>query len=283
MMAKFANIKQAVIFYRSDNRNAAVWAKRVRAWLTKNQPKTRLASTNPELVLVIGGDGTILEAARRYEKSHPIIFGFNTGNVGFLASVREEANFLPALQKFFKGQYSVDERMMLNAEVKRKGKSVFAGNALNEIAVQNPMGMVEAEVNIEKYPVQYIRGSGILVATATGSTAYNLSAHGPIVMPEIKCLILTEILDHNVPTPSIVIKHDREITIKILSFRKRGLLSISKTRHLADTILIADGETIFPLRKDDLIFIKKSPHFVRFAEMDKSYFFKSLQEKFGFR
>lgn len=282
-MANFVNIKRVVVFYRPDNRNAAVWAKRVRAWLLKNRSKIKLGSKKPELVLVLGGDGTILEAARRYEKSHPIIFGLNLGKVGFLASVRSENDFLPALQKFFEGECSVAERMMLNAKVRRGKKIVFSGNALNEIAVQNPMGMVEAEVDIEKYPAQYIRGSGILVATATGSTAYNLSAHGPIVMPEIKCMILTEILDHNVPTPSIVIKHDREIAVKILSFRQRGLLSVSKTRTKADTILVADGETIFPLRKDDLVFIKKSPHFVRFAEIDKSYFFKSLQEKFGFK
>ena len=123
-----------------------------------------------------------------------------------------------------------------------------------------------------------------MVATATGSTAYNLSAHGPIVMPDIKCMVLTEIMDHNIPTPSIVIKRDREVEIKVLEFRRRGLLKIAKSGEPADVLITADGgERLTALQKGDLIKIQRSPGLIKFAELERAYFFKSLREKFGFR
>ena len=121
------------------------------------------------------------------------------------------------------------------------------------------------------------------MATATGSTAQNLSAHGPIVMPSIECLILTELFDHNIPTPSIVIDQDKSVTLKILNFRKRGVLTIKKTGKPADVLLVSGDSTIFPLNKGDVIKIRRSHRLVKFAELEKNYFFKSLQEKFAFR
>ena len=143
--------------------------------------------------------------------------------------------------------------------------------------------MVELEVTVQGYPIQYVHGTGVLIATATGSTAYNLSAHGPIVMPDIECLIITELLDHNIPTPSVVIKPDQEIVIRVLDFRKQGNLSLAKTNEKIDVVLSADGNHLFPLEPGDKIFIHRSPNLVKFAEFEKNYFFKSLQEKFAFK
>ena len=143
--------------------------------------------------------------------------------------------------------------------------------------------MVELEERIAGYPVKHIQGTGILIATATGSTAYNLSAHGPIVMPDIKCFIVTEVLDHSIPSPRIVVKHNNTVNVKVVSFRKRDVISYSKTEKKLDVLLIADGESLFPLEERDEIIIGNSPHMTKFAELEKNYFFKSLQEKFGFR
>jgi NAD+ kinase len=142
--------------------------------------------------------------------------------------------------------------------------------------------MVEMNVLIEGYRAQTIRGSGALVSTATGSTGYNLSANGPIVMPNIRCFIITEILDHNTPTPSIIVKYNKQVTLEVVSFRKRNLLSVYRDT-VADTVLLGDGGAIFPLLPGDKIIVKNSPHFVKFAELDPDYFFKSLQKKFSFR
>lgn len=276
-------IKKLQIFYRPDNLRAVKWQKKIAQWLEQNYPAIKISAQKPDAVIVLGGDGTILEAARKYQNSRSIIIGLNLGQIGFLASIREPKNFLPALEKFFNGQYEKIEHMMIEAVVIRDGKEIFSTNALNDIAIQDTSGLIEIEVSIEECPVQYIRGTGVLISTATGSTAYNLSAHGPIVMPDIKCLILTELLDHNIPTPSIVIKPNRKVTLKINNFRKRGFLSFTKTGAPVDVILAADGEVIFPIEKGDFVRVTGSPRLITFAELEKNYFFKSLREKFAFK
>ncbi len=270
---------------------AKKWDAKIRAWVNKTQKEVKFDDKRPRAVIVLGGDGTILEVARRYEKQNPLIIGLNLGHVGFLASARDEEKFLESLEKFFSGNYTVLERMMLRASVLRNGKKVFNINALNDISIQNLLGMVRLEIAIQNHPLQSIQGSGVLIATSTGSTAFNLSAHGPIVMPDIKCLIVTELFDHNIPTPSIVVKHDRKIGIKVVSFRKRGLLTIAKNGKLlrqaqgkpADVVLSGDGDQVFPLQEKDKIIVERSPLLARFVEFEENYFWKSLQERFEFR
>lgn len=271
------------IFFRSDNKPATLLAAKIDSLIKNRLPGIRNDSKKPELVITLGGDGTILEAARKYHESGAIILGLNLGNVGFLASVRDEKDFLKAIGNFLKGKYGVIERMMLLAKIQRKGKTVFRTEAMNEVVIKNPLGMVELRAKIAGHPVKHIRGTGMLVATATGSTAYNLSAHGPIIMPDIKCFVVTELLDHSIPSPSLVVKYHNPINIKVVSFRKRGLISLSKTGQKIDVLLMADGESIFPLEEKDEIIVESSPHLVKFAELEENYFFKSLQEKFGFR
>lgn len=216
-------------------------------------------------------------------KKTPLFLGLNLGHLGFLASIREPEQFLSGLQRFLHGEFRVVKKTMLEADVIRKGKTVFRSNAFNEVVVQHLMGMVELGIHINNAEIQFIRGSGVMVATASGSTSYNLSAHGPIVVPDLQCMIITELLDHNIPTPSIVIKDTAEVEIKVVSFRERGLLSQSSTHQPLDVILNADGATIFPLQIGDRIIIHRSSRLVRFVEFDDNHFFKSLHEKFAFR
>lgn len=269
--------------YRPGNKPALDWVKKITLWLNKKYPKIKIVDKKAKILLVLGGDGTILETARKYQNHGSKILGLNLGQVGFLASIRDEKNFIPGLDKFFKGNFSVIQRMMLKANVVRKDKIVFTTNALNEMAVQNLLGIVELGISIDGDPMQNIRGTGALVSTATGSTAYNLSAHGPIIMPDIECFIVTELMDHNIPSPSIVVKRNKNIHLKVISFRERGLLSVSQTGEKADVMLIADGSNIFPLREGDLITVSRSSKLIKFIELEKNYFFKSLQEKFSFK
>ena len=276
-------LKRVSIYFRNDSPRSVLWGKKTEKWIKTNYPKVLLSAKKPQVVIVAGGDGTLLEAVQKFKNPNPVIFGLNTGHVGFLASVRNKKDFFGALRKLFKGDYRVAKKMMIRAEVRRKGKKILEMNALNEVSIQNPLGMVELEVAIDGHSFQYIHGTGVMVATATGSTAYNFSAHGPIVMPDIKCMILTEIMDHNIPTPSVV-KRDREVEIKVLDFRKRGLIKIAKPGAPADVLITADvGESLTALERGDLIKIKRTPLLIKFAELERGYFFKSLQEKFGFR
>lgn len=275
--------KSVFLFYRKENKKAVKCALKIKEWLLVKDILVIDDISLAEVVIVLGGDGTILDASRSVKAKNSIIVGLNLGNVGFLASVREEKNFLKALEKFFNNEYRPVKRTMLKTEVTRQGKKVFSATALNEILVSNLLGVVELEVSIGGYGIQSVRGSGILVSSATGSTAYNLSAHGPIVSPDIQCLIITELLDHGLPTPSIVIKPEYKVDIVIGNFREHHLLASVDGRESIDVLLQADGETTFPLKKNDLVTISGSPHLVTFAELEDSYFFKSLREKFSFR
>jgi NAD+ kinase len=275
-------IKNISFFLREDNKAAVGWKIKIITWLKKEYPGISIDSPKPDLVIILGGDGAIIEAVSEF-KGHPIFFGLNLGHVGFLASVRKPDDFISSLNYFLKGKGRIIERMTLSAEVVRKGKKIYATSALNEIVIKNPLGMVEIEVDIEEHPVQFIRGTGVLISTATGSTAHNLSAHGPIIAPDMKCIILTEMLDHAIPTPSIVVNEETNVFLKINNFRKRGLLAISKTGEPFDVLLVADGEKIFSLDGNDKIRISRQTYSVKFVEIEKHYFFKSLQEKFGFK
>lgn len=270
-------------FYRTGNQIALGWISKIKKHIKNKGYSAVFVNKKPDILVVLGGDGTILKAARKYHRTGSIILGLNLGRIGFLASVREEKNFLKSFDRFFTKQINTTERMMILVQVLRNKNVVFTAEALNEVVIKSPLGMVDLEAKIAGHPVQYIKGSGLLVSTATGSTAYNLSAHGPIVMPNIKCFIVTEILDHSIPSPSVVVKHTAVINIKVISYRERGILSILKTGKKVDVLAIADGEMIFPLEEKDEVVIKKSPHLVKFAEFEKNYFFKSLQEKFGFK
>ncbi len=291
-MPRKQKIQKVLIFSRPEVSRSRIISKKLTSWIKANHPSVKVSQKTslpkskreaPDVILVLGGDGTILEAAPKYRKWNPLIMGFNLGRIGFIASVRKEENFVKALELLFKGKYKADPRMMISADLVRNDKTIGKLHALNEITIQNLFGMVKLKVEIEDHPLQYIHGSGVMVATASGSTAYNLSAHGPIVMPNIRCFIITELLDHNIPTPSIVIKRKHKITITVEDFRKYDRFIITETGKKADVILSADSSELLPLQKGDKIVMRESKYQTRFVEIEKHYFLKSIQEKFAFR
>ena len=285
-------VKKISFYYRSDTPEASKWKEKLTIWLRKNYPKIQFLKENsipkskkgsPDLLVVLGGDGTIIEAAQKYQRFNPLICGLNFGHVGFLASIRNKNGFLAGIKKILQNKFHTFPRLMIKTTLIRKGKTIFSAYAMNDVTIQSLFGMVDLRVSIADHPVQFIHGNGVLVSTATGSTAYNLSAHGPIIMPDIKCMVLTELMDHGIPTPSMVIKRTQTITIKVEDFRKKDRFLIRETGDKADVVLAADVERVVALAKDDKVIVKKSDRFARFVELEKNYFFKSLQEKFTFR
>lgn len=285
-------IRRIAFFFYKDNEKAAAWEKKLTKWFEDEYSEVEVVplpkdlnncGTSPDVVIALGGDGTIIEMARRANGCGVLLMGLNLGNIGFIASVRRSENFLDGLKKLMEGDYRIDSRMKMCAEIMRGGKKMADLSAINEVVVQNPLGIVELEIDIEGYSLQYIRGSGAMVSTASGSTAYNLSAHGPIVMPELDCFIITELFDHNIPTPSVIIKEDKVVTIKIENFREEGKITLSKNGEAADVVAVADGADIVSLKRGDRIVIKKSKDTVNFVEIEPNYFFKSLKEKFAFK
>lgn len=292
MKKQVQEIQKVSIFLRRDNEKAVAWEGKIRKWFLDKYPKVEIVpvpkdfkncSLTPHVVIVLGGDGTIIEMAQKDNGCGALIMGLNLGRIGFMASVREPKDFLNGLRKLMSGKYRVDSRMKIKAEVIRGSKKIAELGAINEIVVQSLLGMVELKIEIEGHPLQYIRGSGAMVATASGSTAYNLSAHGPIIMPDINCFIVSELFDHNIPTPSVVIKEDRAVTIKVEDFRESDKFTLTKTGEHADVVVMADGTEAITLKKGDKIVMKKSDDCVKFVEIEPNYFFKSLKEKFAFK
>jgi NAD+ kinase len=292
-MAKARNrFSRIGFFFRPDFPGARVWERRIAAWVRRHSPGSVVLPPNaipknrreaPSVLVVLGGDGTILEASQKFQKWNPLVFGLNLGRVGFLASIREPRDFFSGLRRLFAGEYRTVPRMMVKASLIRRGKTIYTVHNLNDVLVQSLFSLVKIKVCVDDHPVQQVHGSGVLVSTATGSTAYNLSAHGPIVMPDIRCLIVTELMDHNLPTPSLIIKRDRAVSLQIQDFRKRDEFLVRRSNERADVILTADTANIIPLQKNDTVVIRKSPRLIRFAELDRNYFFRSLEEKLAFR
>lgn len=275
-------IRSVQIFFRPDNEEAEAWAKDVRQWLADRYPKVK-QTAKPDLVIALGGDGTILEAARKYQKTDAAILGLNIGTIGFLAAASTPSEFLPTLQKALENKFTVMERNMVEAKVMRTGKVVYQANALNDIAITSPINIVNLQILIDDHSYQFIRGSGVLISTATGSTAYNLSAAGPIVMPGLKCLVLTELLDHNLPTPSLVVEPSRTIRVVVEDFRSQKLLRLNNSSQAADVVIAADGSDVFPLEKSDEVIVQQSAKHSRFVVTNKNHFFTSLQDKFALK
>ena len=263
-------IKSVTIYFRQNQKQAVLWSQKIEQYIKQQYKTIKFDNKHPDAVLVFGGDGTILEASRKYKDKKSIIFGFNLGQVGFLASVRDKKFFYYGLNNFLNQKYHICKRYFLKIELIRNKKIINSAFALNDTVIQSPTNMVKLNVSSNKHTFQLIYGTGVLISTATGSTAYNLSAHGPIVSPDIKCLIITELFDHNLPTPSIILNHHQEISIKVIDFR------------LQDVVLISDGNNFWNLQKNDIIKIKLSTKSIDFAEIDDNYFLKSLHEKFLF-
>lgn len=276
-----SSIRTVRIFRRPGHTKALEWERRIIAWLRKHQPSVRVTQGAADLLIALGGDGTIIEAARRLAPESSRVLGLNLGTVGFLASVRAPSQFLRALRLVFAGKFRTVPRMMLSVTVTRTHSVVFESPCMNEVFIQHPFGTVAIDVLIGATRVQSIRGTGVIAATPTGSTGYNLSAHGPIVDPELQCVIITEVLDHNVPTPSMVIPSDKHIHFRIKDFRKRNTIHIAGTHELHDVILAIDGQALFPLEKSDTITVTNSGHSYSLVELESSYFYTSLHEKFS--
>ncbi len=275
-------IKRIGLFYNDKNRKAQYWVKELQAFIQKIDKGIVFTNERPDVIFVLGGDGMIIRAVKSSNYGQVLFMGLNLGKVGFLTSVRNQKDFLRAIQSFLKGDYFVSSRGLLRVEVIRNNEVVFKDNVLNEVVVQSLIGMVNLDVKIDGFPFQNIYGTGALVSTTTGSTAYNLSAHGPLVMPNIECMILRELMDHNIPTPSLIVSKDKKIIIDVVDFRKKDVVKIKQGTKMidADVLLVSDGCSLFSLEKGDKVLVKSNVKKIDIVEFDKDYFLTSLKEKF---
>ncbi len=222
-----------------------------------------------DIVVPIGGDGTIMHYAKKAAKSGKVILGINGGKIGFLAGIEKDG--ISKISEIFSGQYKVLNRMIVDVEV--DGKNF---NALNDVVVsRGPFSQImELSVYENNSLVCAYRSDGMICATPTGSTAYSLSAGGPIVDSSMECFILTPICPHCLASRSIVLNSNNAITIKIAQNNQ------TKNR-CSKKYLIIDGEEckIDEDKKEIFIKIKKSKHFAKFIELSGNNFYFNIDKK----
>lgn len=217
-----------------------------------------------DVVLTLGGDGTLIHAACSHIELAVPFFGINAGTLGFLTAV-EADGWKEAVEKIEKGDYFVSERMTIEAQIKSRGADLF--RAVNEIVIKGMYRVVDLEILVNNQRFLTITGDGVLISTPTGSTAYSLSAGGPIVDPEIDCLLVTPINAVGLPIPSVALSPDDQIEIKVLGGE--------------DVSLVVDGQEHVKVLRGQGIKVLKGKYRLKFGYFDRHHFLKALNGKFG--
>ena len=207
---------------------------------------------NADLIVVLGGDGTMISTARLTGKREVLVLGVNYGSLGYLTEFRIEELY-DALESILDGNYAVDHRVMLDAEHWRDGEKLASGRVLNDVVINKAAlaRIIEIKAELNEFHVNSFRADGLIVATPTGSTAYNLSAGGPIVFPSMNALVLTPICPFTLTNRPIVIPDDAEIKLKLMNKNEGVVLTldgqIGHTMKNRDTVKIRKSETTFNL------------------------------------
>ncbi|MBQ9086829.1 MAG: NAD(+)/NADH kinase [Clostridia bacterium] len=221
-----------------------------------------------ELVVVLGGDGAMLDAARRAAPAGIPILGINMGRVGYMTEL--EMDELSLLDRVFDGAYTIDERTLLQAEVRSvRGQSKFSSYALNEAAITNGTAarIVDLQLSDGEELIYTYRADGLVIATPTGSTAYSLSAGGPIVDPKLSCFCVTPICSHSLLARPLVFPDTAELRIKNICNREKVL-------HLT-----MDGRTTVDLYFGDTVYITRSDMKIKLLRVKEESFYSKIRMK----
>lgn len=223
-----------------------------------------------DVIIVLGGDGTILNTSRHIYKSSPPILGVNIGHLGFLAQV-EISNIKPAIEALFKGEYIIEERAMLQCSY-NDGDEVKTYHGLNDVVLYKSIWsrIQKYEVNIDDNFYNTFNADGIIVCTSTGSTAYNLSAGGPIIHPELDVLCLTPMYPQSLTARTIILDGKNTISVRVGKNDENVFLSI-------------DGQQWIEVDNSNTIQVTKSEYKCRLIELNNNDYLKTLRKKITFR
>ena len=229
--------------------------------------RAELALRSPVLVIVLGGDGTLLAAARIFATVGTPILSVNLGFLGFLTEVRL-ADLYATLENWCSGCHSLDERAMLHASLWREGAEYASFDALNEIVVSKGdiARMGDFNVELDGKRVASFRADGVIVSTPTGSTAYTLAANGPILTPDVDAMVVTPICPHLLTLRPIVVRGDASLTVRVEGVPRVALLTI-------------DGQQGVELCRGDEVRCCRSSHTVKLVRLGDSGFFDALRSK----
>jgi NAD+ kinase len=233
----------------------------------KSIQRSDMPQHHPHLAIVLGGDGTLLAAARAFAHSPTPILGVNLGSLGFLTEV-PLSELYPALESWCDNCASIEVRDMIHIELRRSGTIIKHWDALNDLVVSKGAiaRMADFSVEIDQQFVGAMRADGIIVSTPTGSTAYNLAANGPIVMPSVNALVVTPVCPHLLTIRPIVVPGDSTVAIHI-----EGVPNL--------TYLTVDGQEAIELEMGDEVLCRRSEHSVRLLRPRRNGLFSVLRSK----
>lgn len=225
-----------------------------------------------DYLVCLGGDGTFLKAARKVYRSRIPIMGINLGNLGYLAEVDRD-NIENAVKHLMEGKYEIEKRMMLEAVISRKGKDTITDVALNDVVITR--GAVSRILHVKAYIndvfVDTFPGDGLIIASPTGSTAYSLSAGGPIADPDTEVMIMTPICPHILYSRSFITKSDSVVKAVVADgFDHHAMVSL-------------DGREGYEITNGDHVSVRKSGYSINLIKIGKVNFFDILRTKIYFR
>lgn len=220
-----------------------------------------------DIVIAIGGDGTILKCSKLVAPFNKPILGINSGRLGFMATL--EANELDMLKNLADGNYTIVDRMMLNAKLIRQNGEIVENYALNDIVVSKGQmcKIADFEVSLNNQIVSSLRADGLIFSTPTGSTAYSLSAGGPIIEPDMECIEFTQICPFSLFARTMIFSSDK--TLKVTFKSTKGSIIMIST----------DGNEGINFTSNDVLYISKSDKYIKFIDINDSSFYNSINTK----
>ena len=220
-----------------------------------------------DVIITIGGDGTIIRYAKAAAKYNKPVLGINAGRMGYLANL--EQNELGLIPKLKDRNYFTERRMMLSVSVVENGQTVGEYTALNDAVITSGFisRIIDVSANVAGDSISY-RADGIIISTPTGSTAYSMSAGGPIIDPLMQSMCITPICSHSLAAKPILMSANS--TIKLKAFSKKR----------TEIFLTVDGRKVCSVKPYTEIYIKKSPEFVQLIRLNNRSFYKTLSYKF---
>ncbi|MCS6807128.1 MAG: NAD(+)/NADH kinase [Acidobacteriota bacterium] len=224
-------------------------------------------SRQVDLIIVLGGDGTMIATARSVAQPPVPVLGVNFGGLGYLTEFTLDELF-PALQMIRDGDFAVQRRMMLDASLWRQGEWITTHTVLNDAVVNKGSlaRMIQIECLVDDRYVTTLRADGFIVATPTGSTAYSLSAGGPIVYPTMEAILITPVCPHTLTNRPLVIPSESTVKLILRSAREEVTLTL-------------DGQTGIALQCDDQVIVRRSQKFFEVVQPPEKNYFQVLRDK----
>ena len=283
------NINKVGLFGKFNDRNVSDTVAEIRALLEKNDLKVLLGSTTStdidgeriddraqplgeliDLAVVVGGDGTMLSAARNLAEHNVPAIGVNLGRLGFLADIAMQ-NLEPSLDAILRGDYHIEQRTLLDTTVSLNDEIVCRGNSVNDTAISkgNTGRLIEFEIHVNGQFLSHIRSDGVILATPTGSTAYSLSAGGPIIYPTLPVFSLSPICPHTLSNRPIVLDENARVEISAMVFAE------------THANLALDGVIACKLHGNEIVTVSKAARPLSMIRINGHNHFETLRSKLG--